>query len=319
MEEIHMQPHDAEWQRNFVQKKKLFDQKVVRGTDGGCWLWKAATNEHGVGLFKMTPFWRNTKPAPIAAWFFYRNPSMNLDAKISYHHLCDNSSCVNPDHIGFSGDTVDGAIEMLRNVAIRRPEIAQQIGVAIATLVCGTQNQSHVRADSDRKAHKQRHILGGMFVDTELLLKLIHDGFEAATMHQRDDISDLATTMLSMLSMIMRHRMGYMYKEAGDALEKLEQLLADLHTDIPNQTSVDPVLVRPIDDLHLTTRPARYLKAENINYIGDLIQQTESDLLDIPHMGPQSLAYIKEVLASRGLTLGMKLDNWPPAWLGKDA
>lgn len=80
---------------------------------------------------------------------------------------------------------------------------------------------------------------------------------------------------------------------------------------------VDPVLLRPVDDLELTVRSANCLKAENIYYIGDLIQRTENELLKTPNLGRKSLNEIKEVLAARGLTLGMKLENWPPAGLEK--
>jgi DNA-directed RNA polymerase subunit alpha len=79
----------------------------------------------------------------------------------------------------------------------------------------------------------------------------------------------------------------------------------------------DPILLRPVDELELTVRSANCLKAENIYYIGDLIQRTENELLKTPNLGRKSLNEIKEVLASRGLTLGMKLENWPPAGLEK--
>jgi DNA-directed RNA polymerase subunit alpha len=78
---------------------------------------------------------------------------------------------------------------------------------------------------------------------------------------------------------------------------------------------VDPILLRPVDDLELTVRSANCLKAENIYYIGDLIQRTENELLKTPNLGRKSLNEIKEVLATRGLTLGMKLESWPPAGL----
>lgn len=78
---------------------------------------------------------------------------------------------------------------------------------------------------------------------------------------------------------------------------------------------IDPVLLRPVDDLELTVRSANCLKAENIYYIGDLIQRTENELLKTPNLGRKSLNEIKEVLAARGLTLGMKLENWPPVGL----
>ncbi|MBT0569990.1 DNA-directed RNA polymerase subunit alpha [Curvibacter sp. CHRR-16] len=82
-------------------------------------------------------------------------------------------------------------------------------------------------------------------------------------------------------------------------------------------TQFDPILLRPVDELELTVRSANCLKAENIYYIGDLIQRTENELLKTPNLGRKSLNEIKEVLASRGLTLGMKLENWPPASLEK--
>ena len=75
---------------------------------------------------------------------------------------------------------------------------------------------------------------------------------------------------------------------------------------------IDPILIRPVDDLELTVRSANCLKAENIYCIGDLIQRTEVELLKTPNLGKKSLTEIKDVLASRGLSLGMRLENWPP-------
>ena len=86
----------------------------------------------------------------------------------------------------------------------------------------------------------------------------------------------------------------------------------------PKTPQVDPILLRPVDDLELTVRSANCLKAENIYYIGDLIQRTETELLKTPNLGRKSLNEIKEVLAVRGLTLGMKLESWPPAGLEKE-
>ena len=78
---------------------------------------------------------------------------------------------------------------------------------------------------------------------------------------------------------------------------------------------IDPILLRPIDDLELTVRSANCLKAESILYIGDLVQRTEVELLKTPNLGKKSLTEIKDVLASHDLSLGMKLENWPPASL----
>ena len=85
----------------------------------------------------------------------------------------------------------------------------------------------------------------------------------------------------------------------------------------PTPPPLDPILMRPVDDLELTVRSANCLKAENIYYIGDLIQRTENELLKTPNLGRKSLNEIKEVLAAHGLTLGMRLENWPPANLDR--
>jgi DNA-directed RNA polymerase subunit alpha len=84
------------------------------------------------------------------------------------------------------------------------------------------------------------------------------------------------------------------------------------------EDKIDPILLRPVDDLELTVRSANCLKAENIYYIGDLIQRTEVELLKTPNLGKKSLTEIKDVLASKGLSLGMVLESWPPASLKND-
>ncbi len=92
---------------------------------------------------------------------------------------------------------------------------------------------------------------------------------------------------------------------------------APAEIEVKQAPQVDPLLLRPVDDLELTVRSANCLKAENIYYIGDLIQRSENELLKAPNLGRKSLNEIKDVLASKGLTLGMKLENWPPVGLEK--
>ena len=85
------------------------------------------------------------------------------------------------------------------------------------------------------------------------------------------------------------------------------------------ESEIDPVLLRPVDDLELTVRSANCLKAESIYYVGDLIQRTETELLKTPNLGKKSLTEIKDILATKGLSLGMRLENWPPPGLyGRD-
>ncbi len=95
--------------------------------------------------------------------------------------------------------------------------------------------------------------------------------------------------------------------------------VTEASTPEPDSEPVDPILLRPVDDLELTVRSANCLKAENIYYIGDLIQRTEVELLKTPNLGKKSLTEIKDVLANRGLSLGVKLDNWPPASLQRES
>jgi len=80
---------------------------------------------------------------------------------------------------------------------------------------------------------------------------------------------------------------------------------------------IDPVLLRPVDDLELTVRSANCLKAENIYYIGDLVQRSENELLKTPNLGKKSLTEIKDVLATHSLSLGIKLEDWPPKTMEK--
>lgn len=84
---------------------------------------------------------------------------------------------------------------------------------------------------------------------------------------------------------------------------------------VKEEEEFDPILLRPVEDLELTVRSANCLKAENIHYIGDLVQRAESDLLKTPNLGKKSLNEIKDILSARGLSLGMHLINWPPSFL----
>ncbi len=95
--------------------------------------------------------------------------------------------------------------------------------------------------------------------------------------------------------------------------EKVNDQLTEEEIEI--EEIFDPVLLRPVDDLELTVRSANCLKAENIFYIGDLIQRTEVELLKTPNLGKKSLTEIKDILALKGLALGMRLENWPPETL----
>ncbi len=112
-------------------------------------------------------------------------------------------------------------------------------------------------------------------------------------------------------------------RRAGSILKDQLSVFVDLQgqeegTSKAAEELYDPILLRPVDELELTVRSANCLKAENIHYIGDLVQRTEVELLRTPNLGKKSLTEIKEVLESHGLSLGMRLDNWPPVSLRRE-
>ena len=109
-------------------------------------------------------------------------------------------------------------------------------------------------------------------------------------------------------------------RRASTILQHQLAAFVDLDSDLlkepaKREEEIDPVLLRPVEDLELTVRSANCLKTEHIHYIGDLVQKTESDLLKTPNLGKKSLTEIKEVLSSRDLSLGMHIENWPPTFL----
>lgn len=112
-------------------------------------------------------------------------------------------------------------------------------------------------------------------------------------------------------------------RRAATILQQQMSAFVDLDSDllkepVKKEDEFDPILLRPVEDLELTVRSANCLKAENVHYIGDLVQRTETDLLKTPNLGKKSLNEIRDVLASRHLSLGMHLENWPPSFLRDD-
>ena len=111
-----------------------------------------------------------------------------------------------------------------------------------------------------------------------------------------------AEEILRISATILQHQLS-----AFAELGRLEEVIEE-----KEEAKIDPIMLRPVDELELTVRSANCLKAENIHYIGDLVTRMESDLLRTPNLGKKSLNEIKEVLLSRGLSLGLILDNWRP-------
>ncbi len=145
---------------------------------------------------------------------------------------------------------------------------------------------------------------------------------ESARVEQRTDLDKLVLEIETNGAVTAEAAVRASAKILVEQLVVFAQLEGTDSIDFPapaqrSSQQFDPILLRPVDELELTVRSANCLKAENIYYIGDLIQRTENELLKTPNLGRKSLNEIKEVLASRGLTLGMRLESWPPAGLDK--
>ena len=111
-------------------------------------------------------------------------------------------------------------------------------------------------------------------------------------------------------------------RRCATILQHQLQTFVEMRNPLPSglkreEEGINPLFLRPVDDLELTVRAANCLKAENIFYIGDLVQRMESELLKTPNLGKKSMNEIKAVLKQNGLSLGSIIKNWPPADLPK--
>lgn len=201
---------------------------------------------------------------------------------------------------------------------------------AIATLSQGAKLDMQIKVEkgrgyvpgSMRRGDDPSRAIGRIVLDASFSpIKRVSYTVESARVEQRTDLDKLVLEIETNGSIGPEEAVRASAKILVEQLAVFAQLEgAELNFESAPQRSsqqFDPILLRPVDELELTVRSANCLKAENIYYIGDLIQRTENELLKTPNLGRKSLNEIKEVLASRGLTLGMKLENWPPAGLDK--
>jgi DNA-directed RNA polymerase subunit alpha len=206
-----------------------------------------------------------------------------------------NVEIVNPDHV-ICHLTKDIALNM-------RLKIVRGVGYQPAT--------------ARRLPEEESRPIGRLQLDASFCpVRRVSYEVDAARVEQRTDLDKLVLDVETNGTI-----------DAEDAVRRAAEILQDqlsIFGDFTRRESestkaekggVDPLLLRPIDDLELTVRSANCLKAESIYYIGDLVQKTEVELLKTPNLGKKSLTEIKDVLGARGLSLGMKLENWPPMGL----
>ena len=183
--------------------------------------------------------------------------------------------------------------------------------------------RGYVPGNMRRYGDEPNKTIGRIVLDASYSpVKRVSYTVESARVEQRTDLDKLVIEIETNGAILAEDAVRASAKILVEQLAVFAQLegseLAAFDSPAPrSNTQFDPILLRPVDELELTVRSANCLKAENIYYIGDLIQRTENELLKTPNLGRKSLNEIKEVLASRGLTLGMKLESWPPASLEK--
>ena len=200
----------------------------------------------------------------------------------------------------------------------------------IATLSPGTKLDMQIKVEKGRgyvPGNLRRHddqlrSIGRIILDASFSpVRRVSYTVESARVEQRTDLDKLVLDIETNGAIGPEEAVRASAKILVEQLAVFAQLegndLPFVEQPAPRGASFDPILLRPVDELELTVRSANCLKAENIYYIGDLIQRTETELLKTPNLGRKSLNEIKEVLASRGLTLGARLENWPPQGLEK--
>lgn len=201
---------------------------------------------------------------------------------------------INPDHV-IAHLTAGGKIDMQIKVEMGR---GYEPGTA-------------------REAASEGRAIGSILLDASFSpVHRVSYAVENARVEQRTDLDKLVMDIETNGVVDPEEAIRYAARVLVEQLSVFADLKGTpLPVEQPKAPQVDPRLLRPVDDLELTVRSANCLKAENIYYIGDLIQRTETELLKTPNLGRKSLNEIKEVLASRGLALGMELEDWPPAKL----
>jgi len=222
------------------------------------------------------------------------------------------------------GPVIAGDIELEHDIEIVNPEqiIAHLNDAATFNMTLKVAlGRGYQSAASRMKYHEEgdKIAIGALRIDASFspVLRVAY-AVENARVEQRTDLDKLVIEIETNGTLDPEEAI----RRSATILQQQLAPFVDLKSspvtkDANEQQALNPIFLRPVDDLELTVRSANCLKAESIYYIGDLVQRSETDLLKTPNLGKKSLTEIKNVLASHGLSLGMRLENWPPAFKDK--
>lgn len=219
------------------------------------------------------------------------------------------------------GPVLAGDIEQEHDVEIINPELViahvNESGSLNMNLKVVLGRGYQASSASSRTADEDKGAIGALHLDASFspILRVAYV-VENARVEQRTDLDKLIIDIQTNGTLDPEEAI----RRSATILQQQLSPFVDLKSspiskDNADQQSVNPIYLRPVDDLELTVRSANCLKAESIYFIGDLVQRTETDLLKTPNLGKKSLTEIKNVLATHNLSLGMRLDNWPPVSL----
>ena len=220
------------------------------------------------------------------------------------------------------GPVLASDLEIPHDVDIVNPNlvIANLTGTGKLIMVLTIQKGRGYQPVSYRYIEQTDSAVGNLFLDASFSpINRVSYIVESARVEQRTDLDRLVLELETNGTIDPEEAVRQAAAILNDHLSVFIALKGEDtvgHDDIRPQ--FDPLLLRPVDDLELTVRSANCLKAENIFHIGDLIQRTEVDLLKTPNLGKKSLTEIKDILATKGLSLGMRLENWPPEVLKRE-
>ncbi len=218
------------------------------------------------------------------------------------------------------GVVTAGDIELDHGVEIKNPDhvIANITGnTSLNMRLTIARGRGYQPADARSSDEDETRSIGRLQLDASFSpVKRLAYSVESARVEQRTDLDKLVLDLETNGTIDPEEAI----RRSATILQQQLAVFVDLEHEKSSEpekkeAEIDPILLRPVDDLELTVRSANCLKAENIYYIGDLVQRTEVELLKTPNLGKKSLTEIKDVLASRGLSLGLRLENWPPASL----